>query len=357
VALAAAAGEVAVVVVVSLANQGHGKGCLLAFGSAGSPGTSSCFDTQAGSAGATAASYGAPTPSRRSARSATMTSCGSNWPRSGRCRASGRPSTLSTCSPSTGTRRRWRGSSPIRREYAVLSGFLLTTKTVLCHVLINRIRCTTPTRSNGADRLRDLLGPHAPITTENYAAAPSSSTFSFQREVVPLLRVLTAPQIRKAVVSQWANRLYATLHGMEGLELRLARLVHECCVEEKIAAAWQGGHGPKALAELWPDDWNDVLLPTAYLMREVVNRVGDAAAEEDFREALAVLRASLDACMGREGGRWRGLGRVVADVLKGVQIRVEAVESRLRLGDERTRAAEAERLRRAAYSRARGAFV
>ena len=84
----------------------------------------------------------------------------------------------------------------------------------------------TISRFNGQDRLRDLL-----------AQAPDSITFSFQRVVIPLLRVLTSDPIRKSVVQTWSNVLYAALHGMDGLELWLARLAQECLVRNPYSCA------------------------------------------------------------------------------------------------------------------------
>jgi len=65
----------------------------------------------------------------------------------------------------------------------------------------------TISRFNGQDRLRDLLGPLAPVSVEKWAQAPGSTTFSFQHVVVPLLRVLTSDPIRKSVVQTWSNVL------------------------------------------------------------------------------------------------------------------------------------------------------
>lgn len=196
---------------------------------------------------------------------------------------------------------------------------------------------------------------------EKWTQAPGSTTFSFHQVVVPLLRVLTSDPIRKSVVQTWSNVLYAALHGMGGLELRLGQLAQECLAQEPMLLCRLPVTGPPpepgcGRRKLVPKSWIDVVLPIARLLREVANRVVGGAAEESFVEALRVLDACVEEARSSSssGNSSEGLKQVV-DILNGVRFRVDTAMSRLRLGDERTAEAERQRLREVTHSRRRGA--
>ena len=219
---------------------------------------------------------------------------------------------------------------------------------------------STISRFNGQDRLRDLLGPLAPVSVEKWAQAPGSTTFSFQHVVIPLLRVLTSDPIRKSVVQTWSNVLYAALHGMDCLELRLARFAQECLAQEPILLCRLPATGPLpepgcGRQRLLPKSWSDIILPIARLLREVASRMEGAAAEDSFVEALRVLDTCVEDARTSSSSSSTSEGfKQVVDILDGVHFRVDTAMSRLRLGDERTAEAERQHLRETTHSRRRG---
>jgi len=94
----------------------------------------------------------------------------------------------------------------------------------------------------------------------------TSRAFSYQRIIIPLLTVLTDSQIRRCVVEERPNRLYAFLYGLgrnesSSLELRLVDMFVQ--LTERGSMADEIAERAKVL------HWTEVALPLALYMKEV----------------------------------------------------------------------------------------
>ena len=204
------------------------------------------------------------------------------------------------------------------------------------------------------------MGPNAQIIADPSLLRPKKSAFSFERVIIPLLRVLTSDQIRKSVMSEWINQLFSVLHNMEHLELRLVTLFEEVTSCPDLLTCESSGGSisdmddavvGSGIAPLFPSCWADVALPIALLMREVANRIKVAAAKPDFQQAFDLLERSVEAWEAHDPSN----KRIVRPVMKTIKIRIDAIRSQLARGEEVER--EKERMgmkKKGAFAQARG---
>lgn len=158
-------------------------------------------------------------------------------------------------------------------------------------------------RKNGRDRLLEMLGPNVVMCLDS-STSRSSLRFSFPCVIVPLIRALTAEGLRKSVMREATNALYALLHSMASLELRLSRLFDEWTQRPIFLPPQYHGSGRSTGREaMLPTKWEDAALPIALLMREAVNRIAGASAEAEVQEAFDLLSTAVARCeVGT--GRW-----------------------------------------------------
>ena len=154
----------------------------------------------------------------------------------------------------------------------------------------------------GLVRLREICG--WPFSTR---AGSRADMLSFQRAVVPLLRLVTKDEIQGSMLSQFLNPIYATLHGDEEFESRVLGCLEALGAARSVAdpyyaeAAQQrdsgcGGEGRGAPGEknpgpAWaPASWAAVFQPVARYCFQVVQRFRDSQRSPGTRALAARCR-------------------------------------------------------------------
>jgi hypothetical protein len=130
-------------------------------------------------------------------------------------------------------------------------------------------------------------------------AGNRADILSFQRVVVPLLRLVTKDEFQSSMLSQYLNPIYATLHQCEIFEPHICVCLSELTKARSIDDPfYSDGKGPAAAGpvghwgtdEVWaPASWVDVFQPVSQYALQVVQRFRDS-------QHSAATRALVDRC-------------------------------------------------------------